>query len=121
MKVSRSNIEWWRGTATHMWRMYFSLEEERKQGKLDWNTLPLPKQKMYAICNHLFLHKFVKTDQDILKTYFTSDWGDDQYVVENYASKNHIPKNVIWIVVRRAGRLAIEEVGLLERKEGKDE
>ena len=115
------SVEWWRGTSTHMWRTYFSLEKSREEGTLVWDKLTLPKQKIYAVCNDLFIHKFVLTDQNILKMYFTSRWGDDQYAVEDYSLKHNIPTQVIWIVVRRANRLAMEAVGLLERKEKPDE
>ena len=107
------SIEWWRGTATHMWRTYFALQRDG----FDWNKLTLPDQKIYAVCHHLFSTRFVKTDQDILQMYFTSRWGDDQYAVEDYSLKNGIPTKVIWMVVRRANRTVMEECGFLERKD----
>ena len=107
------SIEWWRGTANHMWRTYFALQRDG----FDWDKLSLPNQRICAVCHHLFLSNFVKTDQDILRTYFTSLWGDDIYAVEDYALKHNIPVKVIWMVIRRANRTVIEEVGLLERKE----
>ena len=108
----RSN-DWWRGTATHMWRTYFALQRDG----FSWEKLTLPDQKIYAVCHHLFLSKFVTTDQNILKFYFTSRWGDDIYAVEDYSAKNNIPVRVIWMVIRRANRMVMEEVGLLARKE----
>ena len=108
------NTDWWRGTATHMWRTYFSLERDG----FDWDNLSLPERRIYAICNHVYLKSFVKTDQDILKYYFTSRWGDDLYAVEDYSLKNNIPTKVIWMVIRRANRTIMEECGFLERKEG---
>ena len=107
------NIEWWRGVSTHMWRTYFALERDG----FDWATLSEPNRKFYAICHHLFTKKFVKTDQDILRYYFTSRWGDDIYAVEDYSLKNNIPVKVIWMVIRRANRMVMEECGFLERKE----
>lgn len=112
------NIEWWRSTANHMWRTFFALQRDG----FDWDSLSLPNQKIYAVCQHIFLSKFVKTDQDILQMYFTTRWGDDQYAVEDYSLRNNIPVKVIWMVIRRANRSVMEEVGLLERKEdGNDE
>lgn len=107
------SIEWWRGTATHMWRTYFALQRDG----FDWSKLSLSDQKTYAVCHHIFLSKFVKTDQDILQYYFTSRWGDDIYAVEDYSQKNRIPVKVIWMVIRRANRTVMEEVGLLDRKD----
>ena len=112
------NIEWWRGTAQHMWRTFFALDRDG----YEWNKLSEANKKTYAICQHIFLSRFVKTDQDILKMYFTSRWGDDLYAVEDYSLKHNIPTKVIWIVIRRANRYVMEEIGLLERKEdGQDE
>lgn len=107
------NIEWWRGTAQHMWRTFFALERDG----FDWNALSETNRKTYAICQHIFLKQFVKADQDILRMYFTSRWGDDLYAVEDYSLKNNIPTKVIWIVIRRANRAVMEEIGLLERNE----
>lgn len=111
------NIEWWRGAATHMWRTYFALERDG----FDWDKLSQPDQKIYAICRHVYQKRFVTTDQDILRTYFTSRWGDDLYAVEDYSLKHNIPPKVIWMVIRRANRTIMEECGLLERKDGDDD
>lgn len=111
------NIEWWRGTANHMWRVYFALQRDG----FTWEKLSLPDQRIYAICHHLFLTRFVKTDQDILQMYYTTRWGDDQYAVEDYSLKNKIPVKVIWMVIRRANRTVMEECGFLEKKEVNDD
>lgn len=111
------NVEWWRNTANHMWRVYFALEREG----FDWDTLSPPNRRIYAVCHHVFLKRFVKTDQDVLRMYFTSHWGDDQYAVEEYSSKHKMPVEVIWMVIRRAGRAVMEETGFLERKENENE
>ena len=112
------SIEWWRGTANHMWRTFFAL----KRDGFVWEELSAPNQRIYAICNHLYEKKFVKTDQDILQMYFTTRWGDDQYAVEDYSLKHNIPTRVIWMVIKRANRIVMEEVGFLDRKEdGRDE
>ena len=108
------SVEWWRGTANHMWRTYFALQRDG----FDWDTLAAPDRRIYAVCHHVFLKNFVKTDQDILQMYFTTRWGDDQYAVEDYSIKTNIPTKVIWMVIRRANRKVMEEVGFLERKEG---
>lgn len=107
------SIEWWRGVSTHMWRTYFALQRDG----FTWENLSLPDQRIYAVCHHVFLSKFVKSDQDILQYYFTSRWGDDIYAVEDYSLKHGIPVKVIWMVIRRANRTVMEEVGFLERKE----
>ena len=110
------SVEWWRGTATHMWRTYFALERDG----FNWETLSDPDRRIYAVCHHVFLKKFVKTDQDILRMYFSTRWGDDQYAVEDYSLKNGIPTKVIWMVIKRANRTIMEECGFLVRKEDND-
>ena len=110
------NVDWWRGTATHMWRTYFAL----KNNEFVWDKLTLPEQKIYAVCHHIFTTKCVKIDQEILQRYFTSRWGDDIYTVEDISAKSGQPVKVVWMVIRRANRSVMEEVGLLERKETKE-
>jgi len=88
----------------------------------EWDKLSMPDQKFYAICHHLYTTRFVKADQDVLKMYFSTRWGDDQYAVEDYSLKNNIPTKVIWMIIRRANRTVMEECGFLDRKEdGADE
>lgn len=108
------NIEWWRGTAQHMWRTFFAL---KRDPDFEWETISSVNKRIYAICHHLYMSRFVSSDQDILQMYFTSKWGDDLYAVEDYSLKHNIPVKVIWMVVRRANRLVMEEIGLLERKD----
>jgi len=111
------SVEWWRGVSNHMWRTYFALEKEG----FDWDKLSMPNRRIYAVCHHVFLKRFVASDQDILRTYFASRWGDDIYTVENYSIKHNIPVKVIWMVIRRANREVMIETGFLERKENDDE
>lgn len=118
MKPERQKTsEWWRTAANHMWRVYFALQRDG----FDWNTLSEPNRKFYAVCHHVYLKKFTATDQDILKMYFTSHWGDDRYAVEDYSARTGIPTTVIWMVIRRAYRIVMEETGFLEKKEEKNE
>lgn len=97
-----------------MWRTFFAIEAS----SADWDSLPQSEKNIHAICNHIFRTRFVKTDQDILRTYFTSRWGDDLYTVEDYSIRKNIPTNVIWMVIKRANRNVIETLGILERKDG---
>jgi len=115
--------EWWRSTAQHMWRAYFALKRQQEDA-IQEEKIPPPMSdantKIFEICEKIFSNSFVKADQDILKMYFTSRWGDDLYAVEDYSLKHNIPVNVIWIVISRANRAVMEETGLLERKEETD-
>lgn len=113
-------VEWWRSTATHMWRTYFSLEKEHLEKDTTgerWEKISEPDKKFYAICQDVLHTNFGASDQAILRMYFTSRWGDDQYAVEDYSLRTNTPTTVIWIVIRRANRLVMESVGFLERKQ----
>jgi len=114
--MAKSTSDWWRGTANHMWRTYFAL----KRDGFVWDKLSMSNQRIYAFCHHIFSSCFVKSDQEILQFYFTSRWGDDIYAVEDYSIKHNIPVKVIWMVIRRANRTLMEEIGLLDKKEGDD-
>lgn len=105
--------EWWRGTSTHMWRTYFDLSRNPERTDL----LVPSTRKIYDVCHRVFCERFTAADQDILRTYFSSRWGDDLYVVEDYALKHNLSTQAIWKVIRRANRILIEELGLIERKE----
>lgn len=118
MKPDRTkSSEWWRGTANHMWRVYFAMERDG----FKWDDLSEPNRKIYAVCNHLFLKKFVATDQAILRMYFTSRWGDDRYAVEDYSARTGIPTTVIWMVIRRANKIVMQEIGLMPKEDARDE
>lgn len=112
--MKQKAVDWWKPTAQHMWRTFFAIESSSP----DWDALPQSEKNIHAICNHIFRTRFVKTDQDILRTYFTSRWGDDLYTVEDYSIRHNIPTKVIWMVIKRANRNVIETLGILERKDG---
>lgn len=118
------NIEWWRTTAQHMWRTYFALRRQQDDSAREQAPPPAMSgadARIYETCDKIFSTNFVKADQDILKMYFTSRWGDDLYAVEDYSLKHNIPVKVIWIVIRRANREAMVAIGLLDRKEGTED
>lgn len=94
-----------------MWRTYFALRDKLQENHTDAETT------IFGICDKVFTTMFTKVDQQIITMYFTSRWGDDLYAVEDYSLKNNIPTKVIWIVIRRANRLVMEQAGLLDRKE----
>lgn len=115
--MSEWNNEWWRNTSTHMWRTYFALV---KNG-FSWNALTPPNKRIYAICNHLFVKRFSPDEQDILRMFFTTRYGSDyREAVNIYSAERNIPVNRIWIVVKRANRIVMEECGFLDRKETSD-
>lgn len=117
------NIEWWRNTAHHMWRTYFALRRQQDDAFQDNNLPPEISDAdafIYKTCDRIYHDRFSQHDQDILRMYFTSRWGDDLYAVENYSLKHNVPVKIIWIVIKKADRYAIEDIGILDRKDGTD-
>lgn len=111
--IRNNNVEWWRNTATHMWRTYFALLRD----ECTMEEMSETNRKIFTVCDRIYRDRFIKSDQDILQAYFTCRWGDDIYAVEDYSAKHDIPVKVIWMVIRRANRTAMEETGLLERRD----
>ena len=111
------SVEWWRSAAQHMWRTYFALLRDG----FTIEELSDTNRKIFIMCNQIYSTRFIRTDQDILKMYFTSRWGDDLYAVDEYSTKHNIPQKVIWMVIRRANRAVMEETGLLEKKGENDD
>lgn len=109
------NIEWWRSTATHMWRTYFAICRD------GMNNLSDPERKIFSVCDDVFNSSFIKTDQAILQMYYTSPWGNDKFAVESYSFHHNIPVDTIWMIIRRANRTVMENVGLLEKKTDMEE
>ena len=109
-------IEWWRNTANHMWRVYFDLVRQSENGTIRIpDDISASAQNIYNTCDRAFRNEFVQSDQEILRMYFTSRWGDDIYAVEDYSLRNGIQTTYIWKVIRRANRIVIEDIGLLDK------
>ena len=107
------NIDWWRSVSQHMWRTYFAL----RQNGCEPEKLQGAKRRIYDACHPLYTTKFEPDEQEILRMYFTSQWGRDLHAVENYSRTRKIPSSSVWSVIRQANRAVMVEIGLLERKE----
>ena len=117
--IETKSTEWWRSTSQHMWRTYFAIRAAiQKTGVKPGRGA---SGTVYGICERIFNERFTKADQDILQMYYTTRWGDDLFAVEDYASKRGLHPSVVWMVVRRANRMVVEERGILDRKRGDDE
>ena len=112
-------IEWWRTAAQHMWRTYFAVESRMDEsGYPDKGGADI---SIYNMCAKVLHDKFSTADQDIIRMYFTSKWGQDIHDVEDYSLKHNLTVNYIWNTIRRANRAVFVELGLIDRKEENNE
>lgn len=82
----------------------------------DMDSVSESTRNICRICERVLSNCFVPSDQEILRVYFTSRWGDDLYTVEDYSARTGIPVSTIWMVVKRASRAVMEEMALIERR-----
>ena len=88
----------------------------QQQNGTEPEKLSYSRENICEICGHVFNTMFTRMDQEILEMYYSTRWGDDRYNVEDYCQKHGVPDTVVWMVIRRAERLVIEDLGLLDRK-----
>ena len=98
--------------AVHVWRTFFSV---RKNNAYD--GLSRVQQGQYEACERVYVTRFEQSDRIILETYYTSKWGDDRYVVEDYSARTGTSTGYIWQIVKLANRYVAEEIGILDRRE----
>lgn len=98
-----------------MWKyVYFP----NRTSESDRENLSGSEARAYTICDSVFHERFTKLDQQIVEMYYNRKWGDDVYVVEEYAKTHNIPLPVIWITIRRARREIMERMGILDKRKG---
>lgn len=105
----RSIRQWIDVVGQHMWRFYFSRPDASPESMTEPNRL------QWEACSRA-VALFSKEEYDILRVYFTSPWGKDLRVVEEYATQNGIPTVRIWATIKLANRAAAEERGLVDRR-----
>lgn len=112
----RTNTEWWKQTANHIWRTYFTIL--RTQGSNPDSLLSLSRAELtsYNVCNIVCRNLPVPSDIDILRMYYNTPKGQELHNVEQYALDHNIPVNTIWNAIRHANRAVVEEIGLIDRK-----
>lgn len=98
-----------------MWKsVYFP----HKLSDSDRENLSGSEARAFSICDRVFRERFTAIDQQIVEMYYNRKWGDDQYVVEEYAKTHNIPLAIIWITIRRARREIMEQMGILDKRKG---
>jgi len=101
--------QWIDVIGNHMWRFYFSRPDA------DPGTMTDPNRLQWEACSRA-VTLFSREEYEILHMYFTSPWGKDLHVVEDYAEQTGQTTIKIWSTIKAANRAAAEERGLVDRK-----
>lgn len=109
----KQTVEWWKQTANHVWRVYFSL----MRNNVNPDTLSVSDHTVYIACDTVRRKLSVPSDIDILQMYYTTPKGMELHNVEDYSLRNNVPVHVIWNAIRHANRAVMEEIGLLDRRQ----
>lgn len=108
---------WWKPTANHVWRTYFSIlcAQDANPDKL----IPMSHadRTAYNICDTVCRNLPVPSDIHILRMYYTTPRGQELHNIEDFSLKNNVPIHIIWKAVRHANRAVMEELGLIDRKQ----
>ena len=105
--------EWWRGTATHMWRLFFAIN----RNKTDLSSLTESARYIYNTCYTVYTEKLSAFEQDAIRTYASSRWEDTIRTVESYAAQNTLQLDDVWNAIRKTNRITVETLGLIDRKD----
>lgn len=100
---------WIDAVGQHMWRFFFSRPDADPEQMTDSN------RQQWEACKRA-LTLFSKNERAVIEKYFSSGWGKDMTVVEEYSKQTGIAVNRIWDIVKAANRAACEERGLIDRK-----
>lgn len=92
----------------HMWRFYYS------RPNADSATMTNANRLQWEACNRA-IGRFSNAEQEIMRMYYTSEWGRDLHAVEDYSARTGTAVNRIWNTVKAANRAAAEERGLIDR------
>lgn len=100
---------WIDAIGNHMWRFYYS------RRNADPAQMGPASRKQWEAC-HRALSRFNVTERDVMRTYYTSEWGRDLHTVEDYSARTGMSVNNIWNIIKTANRTAAEERGLIDRR-----
>lgn len=99
---------WIDAVGNHMWRFYYSRPDADPSG------MSLSNREQWEACNRA-LGRFSKAEQEIMRMYYTSEWGRDFRAVEDYSARTGISVSHIWNTIKTSNRAATEERGLIDR------
>lgn len=100
---------WIDSIGNHMWRFYYS------RPHADPSTMGNANRKQWEACDRAIC-RFSKSEQDIMRMYYTSEWGRDLHAVEEYSARTGTSVSHIWNTIKASNRAAVEERGLLDRR-----
>lgn len=109
-------IEWWKGTANHLWRSYFVILTRCGNDPDQLVSLSGVDRMTYNLCKAVRDSLPVPSDIDIIRMYYTTPKGQELSAVEQYAHDHNLTTQVVWNALRHANRAVIEELGLLDKK-----
>ena len=99
---------WIDAVGNHMWRFYYS------RPGADPSRMSAANREQWEACNRA-LGRFSKAEQDIMRMYYTSEWGRDLHTAEDYSARTGTPVSRIWNTIKASNRAAAEERGLIDR------
>ena len=108
--------EWWKPTANHVWRVYFSLVRKQDADPDAFHAFTPSERTIYNACNAVRRNLPLPGDANILRMFYTTPRGMEIHNVEDYSLRHSVPVAIIWKTVRYANRAVMTELGLLDRK-----
>lgn len=109
---SNRHYAWYRGTAVHLFRVYFRYVNEGRKPETK------AKQKTHFLCESV-LNNIPEKNRYFLSKYFSCKWGEDQQFVKDYSVRSGIGETILWRIIEDANRKLFELTGLLEPKKSK--
>ena len=99
---------WIDAVGNHMWRFYYSRPDAEP------SRMSAANREQWEACNRA-LRRFSNAEQEIMRMYYTSEWGRDLHTVEDYSANTGVSVGRIWDAIKAANRAAAEERGLIDR------
>lgn len=100
---------WIDAIGNHMWRFYFSRPDADPSGMEPSN------RAQWEAC-HRAMNRYNRTAQDIMRSYYTCEWGHDLHAMDAYSARTGITTDRIRFIIHSANRAAAEERGLIDRR-----
>lgn len=113
--MNRDSNDWWKPTANHVWRVYFSLLRKYEADPDTLLSFSPAECTIYNACLAVCQKLSVPSDTEVLRMFYTTPRGKEIYNVEQFSATSNVPVPAIWKVVRHANRAVMVELHLLDR------